>query len=117
MARFSIQVLVIVILASILELVLPWWSIAIAAFVGGFLFRSGANFFAGFIAIGLLWLVTSLVIDMTSASTLTERVATIFTVNKPLLFVIAAVIGALVGGFAAMAGASLRKERRRMKYY
>jgi hypothetical protein len=117
MARFFIQVLVIVILASLLELFLPWWSIAIAAFAGGYFFRTTTNFIAGFLSISLLWLVTSLIIDLSASVALTEKVAAIFTVPKPMMFVLAALIGGLVGGFATMAGSSLRKDRRRTKYY
>lgn len=117
MARFSIQLLVIVILASFLELLLPWWSVAVAAFVGGLIFRSGQNFIAGFLSIALLWLVTAIVIDTSSAAPLAERVARIFTVDKLVLFVITTIIGGLIGGFAATAGSALRKEKRRIKYY
>jgi hypothetical protein len=117
MARFFIQALIITIFASVLELFLPWWSIAFAAFIGGYVFRSNANFLAGFLSIALLWAIASFIIDFSSNATLTERVATIFTITKPLLFVVTAVIGGLVGGFAAMAGSSLRNEKRKMKYY
>ena len=117
MAKFFIQVLVITILASVLELFLPWWSIAIAAFIGGYFFRTGANFIAGLLSIGLLWLITSLIIDLSASADLTTRVASIFTVPKPVLFIITSVIGGFVGGFAAMTGSALRKERRSMKYY
>lgn len=117
MARFLIQGLVITILASLLELVLPWWSIAIAAFIGGWIFKSNLNFVAGFIAIALLWLVTAVVIELSSAADLTDRVANIFMLSKPLIFAVTAVIGGLVGGFAAMAGASLRKDKRKIRYY
>jgi hypothetical protein len=117
MARFLIQVLVIIILASLLELFLPWWSIAIAAFAGGYFFRTGANFFAGLLAINLLWLVTSLFIDLSASAPLTDRVAAIFSLSKPLLFLLTSIIGGLVGGFAAMTGSALRKDRRRSTYY
>jgi hypothetical protein len=115
--RFIIQVLVITILASIMELFLPWWSIALAAAVGGYLFSTGANFLAGFLSIVILWVITSITIDLTAGAALTEKVAAIFSTTKPVLFVITALIGGLVGGFAAMAGGALRKDRRRMKYY
>jgi hypothetical protein len=117
MARFLIQVLIITILASLLELVLPWWSVAIAAFAGGYFFRTGANFFAGLLAISLLWLITSLFIDLSAGAPLTERVAAIFNLSKPLLFFLTCVIGGLVGGFAAMTGSALRKDRKRYRYY
>ena len=37
--------------------------------------------------------------------------------NKPLLYLVTAVIGGLVGGFAAMAGGALNKKKKRSKYY
>jgi hypothetical protein len=117
MARFFIQILIITILASVLELLLPWWSIAIAAFVGGYAFRTNANFLAGLLSIGLLWLFTSFIIDLSSATTLTEKVAMIFSVSKPVLFLLTSLVGGLVGGFAAMSGSALRKEKRKLKYY
>ena len=117
MARFFIQVMTIIILASVFELLLPWWSIAVAAMIGGFVFRSSANFWAGFLAIGLLWAITSLIIDLSAGANLTGRVAAVFMIPKPALFVVTSLIGALVGGFAAMAGAALRKPRKNMKYY
>ena len=117
MTRFFIQIIIIVILASVMELLLPWWSIAIAAFVGGYLFRTEANFIAGFLSIALLWLIHSVIIDISASTQLTEKVAAIFMMPKAALFSLTAVIGGLVGGFAAMAGSALRKERRRMKYY
>jgi hypothetical protein len=117
MSRFAIQVLIIIILASILELVLPWWSIAIAGFTGGLVFRSSFNFIAGFLGIGILWLITSLYIDFAAIVPLTNRVADIFMMNKVALFALTALLGGLVGGFAAMAGSALRKDKRRMKYY
>ena len=117
MARFSIQLLGITILASVLELFLPWWSIAVAAFAGGFIFRSGQNFIAGFLAIALLWLITAVIIDTSSAAPLADRVAKIFMVDKIVLFVVTTLIGGLIGGFAATAGSALRKEKRKMKYY
>jgi hypothetical protein len=117
MARFLLQGLAITILASLLELVLPWWSIAIAAFLGGWVFKSGLNFVAGFLAIALLWLITAITIDISSASDLAARVSQIFMINTPILFAVTSVLGGLVGGFAAMAGASLRKDRRKLKYY
>ncbi|HEY0770126.1 MAG TPA: hypothetical protein VGD31_07300 [Sphingobacteriaceae bacterium] len=113
--KFTIQILFIVLLAFILELFLPWWSIAIAAFAGGMIFNTRANFGAGFIAIALLWTIKALIIESNAAATLTDRVASIFMLNKPSLFLVMAVLGGLVGGFAAMTGAALHGKKK--KYY
>ena len=115
--KFIMQVVVIAVLAYLLELLLPWWSIAIAAFAGGTLLKTRANFLAGFLGIGLLWLIAALLNENDAAAPLTDRVALIFKVSKPVLLFIMSVIGGLAGGFAAMTGALLRKEKRRSYYY
>jgi hypothetical protein len=116
--RFLIQFLFITITASVFELFLPWWSIAIAAALGGYLLSTSANFFAGFLAISTLWLITTLTIHFSSGAPLAERVAAIFfSMPVPALFAVTCLIGGLIGGFAAMAGGALRKDRRRLKYY
>ena len=114
--KFIPQFILIIILAYLLELFLPWWSIAIAAFIGGLTFNTSANFLAGFIAIALLWIIASLLIESSAAAPLTDRVAQIFKAPKPALFAITAVLGGLVGGFAAMTGSALRKDKRK-RYY
>ena len=115
--KFSLQLLFIFILAFVLELFLPWWCIAISAFIGGWLFHTRANFGAGFLAIAVLWTVRALLKEHGAAAPLTERVAEIFMLNKPLLFLMTATIGGLVGGFAAMTGSALNRKRRSGKYY
>lgn len=118
--KFLIQLISIALLAFILELLLPWWSIALAAFAGGLVFNSKVNFVAGFLGIGLLWLGYALLVDATSTAPLTERISQVLFINKPLLFLATALIGGLTGGFAAMAGGALRGGSKRSndtRYY
>lgn len=115
--RFVLQLLVITMLASVFELFLPWWSIAIAAFIGGYFFTTRLNFLSGFLSTGLLWALTSIIIDLSASAPLTERVAAIFSLPETMLFVVTALIGGIVGGFAAMAGGALRKPGSAVKYY
>jgi|JI9StandDraft_1071089.scaffolds.fasta_scaffold02478_10 hypothetical protein len=118
--RFLLQFIGIAILAFVLELLLPWWSIAIAAFVGGIAFNSRANFLAGFLGIGVLWLLYAVMMDATSAAPLAERISKVLFMNKPLLLLVTTLIGGLVGGFAAMAGSALRGTSKRSnddRYY
>lgn len=114
--KIAVQFIFILVLGFILELFLPWWSIAIAAFAGGMIFNSRANFAAGFFAIALLWTIKALLIESSAAATLTERVASIFMLSKPLLFLVMAIIGGLVGGFAAMTGSALQGNKRKNYY-
>jgi hypothetical protein len=118
--KFLIQLIFTAILAFVLELLLPWWSIALAAFAGGLAFNSRANFLAGFLGIGLLWLLYALMMDATSAAPLADRISKVLFINKPLLLLITTLIGGLVGGFAAMAGSALRGGNKRSnddRYY
>jgi ABC-type multidrug transport system fused ATPase/permease subunit len=114
--KITVQLIFILVLGFILELFLPWWSIAIAAFAGGMIFNSRANFLVGFLAIALLWTIKALLIEASAAATLTEKVASIFMLNKPLLFLVMAVIGGLVGGFAATTGSALQGNKRKNYY-
>jgi hypothetical protein len=114
--KFSIQVIVIAALAFALEMFLPWWSIAIAAAVGGYFVKSKANFFAGFMAIALLWMAYAFRIDSVAAVPLADKVAAIFSLTKMLLILVTGVLGGVIGGFAALAGSSLKKQRRSLYY-
>jgi hypothetical protein len=111
--KFVIQTLAILIIAFISELFVPWWCIAVVAFIFGFLLKSQSNFLAGFIAIALLWTIKSLTLELYAATPFTEKVAHIFALpTKTLLFVITALIGGLVGGFSALTGSLLKKKKR-----
>ncbi len=111
--RFSVQIAVILFLGYLLELFLPWWAIAIAAFLGGVLVHTRSNFLAGFVAIGLLWAGKALLTDLTTDAELADRVARIFLLhNKALLLLVTFLISGLVGGFSAMSGGALREGTR-----
>jgi hypothetical protein len=116
--KFIVQFICIIILAFVMELFFPWWSIAVAAALGGFAVKSKANFLAGFLALAVLWLAKALVIDSQAAAPLADQVVKILMVNsKVVVFLATALVGGLVGGFAAMTGSMLRKEKKRARYY
>ncbi len=115
--KLIIQFIAIALAAFLLELFMPWWCIAIAAFAAGFALKSKVNFLAGFLSIALLWLIKAWIMDASASAPLVESVAAIFSLNKPLLMLVTALIGGLVGGFAAMSGAALKKEKRSDFYH
>jgi hypothetical protein len=47
----------------LLALFMPWYSIALAAFVMGYVLKSNTNFLAGFSAIATLWIFNAWLID------------------------------------------------------
>lgn len=104
--------LIITIIAFVLQLFLPWWILAVVAF--GLTFwlarRAGQAFLAGFLGIGLSWLVMSLFFHMRNQGLLTAKVAALFTLPNSLLLILLTIfIGALVGGVFALAGYYCRK--------
>ena len=108
--KFLIQFVAILFSAHLLALFMPWYSIALAAFVMGFLLKSNTNFLAGFSAIATLWVFNALLIDAGSSSDLSERVANLLMIKYEIvLFLVLAVIGGTVGGLAALTGSLLRK--------
>jgi hypothetical protein len=122
--KFLIQLLLTIITSWLLQSFLPWWSAVIAAFIIGLLLSGNkgiSSFFAGFSAIFLLWFGYALVIDINSQSILTEKIASILTVNnKYILIMITGVIGALPAGFGALTGnrlARLLKKEKNTEHY
>lgn len=115
--KFLFQLLFIAIGSFVIQLFLPWWSIAIIAFAAGYLIKSSQNFLAGFLGIALLWALYALWLDQNGAAPLADRVAGILSISKPLLFVLTALIGGLVAGFACLSGSILKKDKRKSLYY
>lgn len=112
--KVIIQTIAIVILGFILELFLPWYSIALASLIMGYLLRSNANFMAGFLGIAFLWLLKAWTMDASSTTELADKVARIFPLqHKGFLFLLTSVLGGLVGGFASLTGSLLHQEKRK----
>ena len=109
--KFVVQLIGIAVLGFVFELFLPWYYIAVAAFIMGYLLKSRANFLAGFLGIAFIWLLKAWLMDSAGATDLTERVAHIFSLKqKELLFLVMAMVGGLVGGFGALSGALLKSK-------
>ena len=118
--RFLLAVLLIMLLCFISGLYLPWWSIAPIAFLVALLLGLGVgrSFLAGFTGVFLLWALLAFWIDVKNESVLSHKIAQLFPLGGStiLLILITALVGALVGGFAAMAGGSIRPARRIRHY-
>ena len=118
--RFLLAVLLIALLSFVAGLFLPWWSIALIALIVAALIPQSISrsFLAGFTAIFLLWFLLSFWIDIKNDSILSHKIAQLFPLGGSsfLLMLITALVGALVGGFAAMCGASLRPAKRKRVY-
>jgi hypothetical protein len=111
------KMLVAIILTALLSFVcglyLPWWGIAIAAFISVLLIplTSGRAFLAGFAGVFLLWFLLAWWIDVKNQHILSKKIAEIFPLggSSIAIILVTAFIGALVGGLGALSGSYLRK--------
>lgn len=107
------QMVVVAVLGGILALVLPWWSVAVAGFLGGILLKPGgwSGFAGSFLGIFLLWTGMALWIDLGSDSPLPDRVASLISpgLSGFALAFVSGVVGGLVAGLAGAAGNAFRK--------
>ena len=112
MLKYILSILVTALLAFVSGLYMPWWGIAIAAFLVSAAIpqKPAFSFLSGFLGVFLLWEVLAWWIDSKNNGILSQKVATLFKLgNSTLLIVITSIIGALVAGFAALAGSYLRR--------
>lgn len=110
--KFLLKIILIAGLCYMAELFFPWWTVVICAFLIGLIMPTkGFNdFLAGFLGVGLLWLVFAWMIDLNTDGILSEQVAPILSLNNGLVLVaITGLVGGIVGGFACLAGSQLRR--------
>lgn len=109
--RLLLAIVLIMVLAFAATWLFPWWAIAVVCFGVPLLFRFGAAkaFLSGFAGIFLLWLLTGFFKDQANAHILSSRMAAMFQLPGSYVFLlVAAFVGALVGGFAGWSGAAVR---------
>ena len=112
------QILAIVVVGFLAQLFLPWYSIAFVAFVFGYFLYSESNFLGGFIGVLILWAIKIFFTLNGAATDLADRMALIFPFKeKWIMIVVTLLIGALVGGMAALTGGYLRPKREKSFRY
>ena len=113
--KFFITFILTILLSFALCLFLPWWSIAIAAFIVAVLIpqKPGKAFITAFSALLLLWGSLSFWMSYHNDHILAHKVSQlILKMDNPIVLVLAtALIGAMVAGFAALAGSYIRKSK------
>ena len=111
--KFTASIVLIALLSAAAGLYLPWWSIAPAAFLVAAVIpqKPFLSFLAGFLALLLLWGLLSWYISNNNEQVLAHKVSLLILKqdNPGLLIMVTALIGAVVAGFAALAGSFLRK--------
>ena len=116
--RFLSALLLTALCSFVAGLYLPWWSLAVMAFLVALLVhqRAGKAFLAAFIALFLLWGGLALWIDVRNTGILSARIGALLGIgtNTLLLVLITGLIAALVAGFAALSGSYLRVTNRKV---
>ena len=111
--KFIISILSISLLSFVAGLYLPWWAIAIIAFLVSVLIgqKPGRSFLAAFIGIFLLWGVLAYTINSANNGILAGRIGGVLGIGEQpfLLILITGMVGGLVAGLASLAGSYLRK--------
>ena len=113
--KFIITTLLIALLSFVSGLYLPWWGFALAAFLVSALIpqRPGVSFLAGFLGLFILWTLLSWSMDAPNNSILSQKIAVLLNLggSTVLLILITALIGALVGGGAALTGSYIHRRK------
>jgi hypothetical protein len=112
--KFIASLLLILLLSFLACLYLPWWSIAIVAFIVSVLIPQNprASFFCGFSALFLFWGALSYWISANNNHVLAHRVSLLILKNDSplLLIIVTALIGGVVGGLASLTGSFIRSK-------
>jgi hypothetical protein len=105
--------LIILILSFASSYFLPWWVMAIAAFLAALFIGkvSGRSFWSGFVAVFIVWAVLALLKSIPNNNILAGRVVQLFPLPNNWIWVllITALVGGLVGGMGALSGVLVRK--------
>lgn len=113
--RFLLAILLTAALSFLAGMFLPWWSIAVTAFLVALLIpqRLGSAFLSGLLGVFILWAILAFWISGKNDNILSDKVAQLMKVGSSVLLIfVTALIGGLAGGFAAMAGSSLKPVRK-----
>ncbi|HEY2348365.1 MAG TPA: hypothetical protein VGH64_05090 [Puia sp.] len=113
MSKYILSIVVTGLLSFVTGLYMPWWSIAIAAFLVSAAIpqKPAFSFLSGFLGVFLLWEVLAWWIDNKNNGILSQKIAVILPLGGStiLLIVVTSVIGGLVAGLAALAGTYMRR--------
>src|ERR1700712_1535428 len=105
--------IIILILSFASGYFLPWWVVAIAAFLAALFIgkTSAQSFWSGFGGVFIVWTVLALFKSIPNDHILAKRVIQLFPLPHHwiLLLLITALVGGLVGGMSALSGVLLKK--------
>jgi hypothetical protein len=109
-------ILILAITAGIATWFMPWWMIAVFAFVVSVShkLKPKDGFISGFSGIGLMWLAVALFRDIPNEHILSARMAGLLGLpNYALFILITVLLGALIGGLSGWSGGWMNKAFRK----
>ena len=89
-----------------------WWTAPISAAIIATMigFSKKTSFWAGFLGVGLLWMLSSTWLDIQTKSIISKKIMPLFNLTSTLpLFAISGLVGGTVGGLGGVTGFLLRK--------
>ena len=103
--------LAVVVIGGLAQLFFPWWSIAVVAFLVGFVVNesAGKSMVYGTLAMTVLWSLYAAFLNNANEGLIGSSIAQMIGTNSGLLMVYTGLIGGLVSGMFAMSGSLLRK--------
>jgi hypothetical protein len=108
--------LLIVILSYVAGLFLPWWTVALAAFLVAVLIPLPPlrSFLNGFVAVFLLWLAIAFFMDVRNDHILANRMSVLILKGRHpvILGIISALLGGITAGFGGLTGSYLRYKKK-----
>ena len=105
--RNLLHIALVLLLARVLSFFMPWWSLALAAFVVALIMarKSGSAFLSGFLGIFLLWGGYAFFYNQQNDGALAAKMGDLFGGLSPILLVlITAFLGGLLGGLSSLSG-------------
>ncbi len=113
--KIFISILLTALLSFAGCLFLPWWFIAIAAFmVAAVVGQNGLrSFLCGFVALFALWGLSATIIDVQNHHLLSSKVARLLPLagQYQLLILFTGLVAGLVGGMAALTGSFVKRNK------
>ena len=104
--------LIILILSFAAAYFLPWWTVAIIAFLAAFFVgkTTRGSFWSGFGGVFFVWAILVLFKSIPNNNMLAARVSKLFHLpHWILILLVTAIVGGLVGGLSALSGIMVKK--------
>ncbi len=114
------RIFLLAIVCAAVQFFYPWWTMAIAALVFGFVFGQNGirSFIIGLLGVGVVWFVYAFYLDLNNDNILSSRVAELFGLSglsdssgissSILLLLVTALIGGFIGGLSCTSGSFFR---------